>query len=98
MSTITASHWVVVRKLVTPSGRIHYLYLNRLMATRIANSSTIRNARAFKTEEEARRVLQILNGRFWENYILQEVTKDLDTLNKDGLPYSSRYKVLRDVA
>ena len=80
-----------------PSGRTKYRYLNRLMVTRITNSDYIKNARAFKTEEEARQVLQILRDRYWGNFVLQEVTKDLDTLNENGLPYSGRYKVLRDL-
>ena len=51
----------------------------------------------FKTEDEARKVIEILSTRFWHKWIIQEVTKDLETLNKDGIPYSSRYKVLKEL-
>ena len=97
MSTKIASHFVIARKINTSSGRSRCVYLNRLLVTRITKSSEIYNARRFKTEDEARKVIEILRTRFWDKWIIQEVTKDLETLNKDGIPYSSRYKVLKEL-
>jgi hypothetical protein len=97
MSTITASRFVVGKKIQTPAGNSRVHYLQRLMVTRIAKTNAIYNARSFKTEEEARKVLEILNDRYFGKWVVQEVTKDLETLNENGLPYSRRFKVLKEV-
>ena len=101
MSTITASRFVVGKKIQTPAGKWRTHYLQRLMVTRVAKTNAIYNARSFKTEEEARYVLEILRSRYYEStrgyWVIEEVTKDLETLNENGLPYSRRFKVLREV-
>lgn len=97
MSTLTASRFVVGKKIQTPAGSSRVYYLQRLMVTRIAKTNAIYNARSFKTEEEARKVLDILHNRYYGKWVLQEVTKDLETLNENGLPYPSRFKVLKEV-
>ena len=63
----------------------------------IAKTNAIYNARSFRTEEEARQVLQILNDRYYGKWVVQEITKDLETLNENGQPYSRRFKVLKEV-
>lgn len=97
MSTITASYWVVAQQTTKSSGRIKNDYLHRLLVTRITKTSTIKNARAFKTEEEARKVLDILKSRFWGKWIIQEVTNDLITLNDIGLVYPDRYTIINQI-
>ena len=97
MSTKIASHFVIAREIKTSSGRSRYVYLNRLLVTRITNSREIYNSRSFKTEYEARKVIEILSSRFWDKWIIQEVTKDLETLNKDGMPYSKEYIILKEL-
>jgi len=97
MSTITASRFVVGKKIQTSAGNSRVHYLQRLMVTRIAKTNAIYNARSFKTEEEARNVLEILKARYWGKWIVQEVTRDLDVLNENGLPYPRRFKVLKEV-
>ena len=97
MSTKIGSHFVIARKIKTSSGRFRNVYINRLLVTRITNSREIYNARSFKTEDEARKVIEILSSRFWDKWIIQEVTKDLETLNKDGMPYSKEYIILKEL-
>lgn len=97
MSTITASRFVVGKKIKTPAGNSRVYYLQRLMAFSIAKTAAIYNARSFKTEEEARNVLEILRNRYYGKWVVQEVTKDLETLNENGLPYLRRFKVLKEV-
>ena len=97
MSTITASRFVVGMKIQTPAGNLRTYYLQRLMLTRLAKTNAIYNARSFKTEEEARKVLQIIKNRYYGKWIIAEVAKDLETLNENGQPYSRRFKVLKEV-
>lgn len=88
MSTITASRFVVGKKIQTPAGNSRVHYLQRLMLFSIAKTNAIYNARSFRTEEEARQVLQILNDRYYGKWVLQEVTKN---------PDSRRFEVLKEV-
>jgi len=97
MSTITASRFVVGKKIQTPAGNSRVHYLQRLMLFQIAKTNAIYNARSFKTEEEARNVLEILKNRYYGKWVVQEVTRDLDVLNENGLPYPRRFKVLKEV-
>ena len=104
MSTKLASHWVIVNRSLVHScpftDDLVYSrprYLNRVHLRTIAKSKNIVDARSFKTEEEARKVLEILNDRYFGKWVVQEVTKDLETLNENGLPYSRRFKVLKEV-
>lgn len=88
MSTITASRFVVGKKIQTPAGNSRVHYLQRLMLFSIAKTNAIYNARSFRTEEEARQVLQILNDRYSGKWVVQEVTKN---------PDSRRFEVLKEV-
>ena len=104
MSTKLASHWVIVNRSLVHSKTFkddlvysRPRYLNRVHLRTIAKSKNIVDARAFKTEEEARKVLDELAPFYGGRWSLQEVTRDLDVLNENGLPYSRRFKVLKEV-
>jgi hypothetical protein len=104
MSTKLASHWVIVNRSLVHScpftDDLVYSrprYLNRVHLRTIAKSKNIVDARAFKTEEEARKVLDELAPFYGGRWSLQEVTRDLDVLNENGLPYLRRFKVLKEV-
>ena len=101
MSTKLASHWVIAnRSLIWKKDDLVYSrpeYLNRVHLRTIAKSRNIVDARAFKTEGEARKVLDQLAPYYGGKWSLQEVTRDLDVLNENGLPYLRRFKVLKEV-
>jgi hypothetical protein len=104
MSTKLASHWVIVNQSLVHSKTFkddlvysRPRYLNRVHLRTIAKSKNIVDARAFKTEEEARKVLDELAPFYGGRWSLQEVTRDLDVLNENGLPYLRRFKVLKEV-
>ena len=97
MSTKAASRYVVGKKIETPAGNLRAYYLQRLLITRIAKTNSIYNARSFKTEEEAREIQEILKSRYYGKWVIQEVARDLDFLNENGLPYPRRFKVLKEV-
>ena len=101
MSTKLASHWVIAnRSLIWKKDDLVYSrpkYINRVHLRTIAKSQNIVDARSFKTEEEARKVLDQLAPFYAGKWSLQEVTRDLDVLNENGLPYLRRFKVLKEV-
>ena len=95
-----STHWVIANKIRRADGGTAYgktVYLNRVYLRRIAKSRHIVDARAFKTLEQAREVLEKIQPFYTGKWFIQEVTQDLDVLNENGLPYLRRFKVLKEV-
>jgi len=102
MSTITSTHWVIGnRNIRSRNGELTYgrtVYLNRLHFRSVAKSRNIVDARSFKTEEEAREILNQIQPFYMGKWFLLEVTRDKEVLNENGLPYLRRFKVIQEVA